>query len=553
MAEPVKITFLGGLGQIGRNCAALEIGDELLILDCGQLFGDDTLPGVDAVLPNLDYLIERADRIVGCIATHAHEDHIGALPYLLAEIEFPIYGSPFTLGMIRNKLNEGKLLGRTDLRPVSDGDRIQVGSFDLEFLPVTHSTPAGSITVFRTPQGIILHSSDFKLDHTPFDGRVTDLGRIEELSNEPGIRLLLVDSTNADQPGQSASETSIGPVLSEIFAARPDRRIIVGAFSSHIHRLQQVIDAALENGRVVATLGLSMQKNIRLARDLGLLRIPDASLCAVEDIDDLPPGRVCIMCTGSQGEPRSALTLMAKGENRWVDLSVDDTVIFSSHPIPGNEAAIGRTRNGLARVGVEVIHSGLDDVHTTGHGKADELSVLHRAADAELFVPVHGEYSHLVAHMELARALGRREDSMLLCEDGDQLVLDDEGIHRIDQVAPGRVLVDGIAGHLDERAMDDRRLLAAGGFVAIVAVVDLQGGRIEDPVRIESRGWVDGPLLDELAAQAAELATEAIEKALAEVDVRLDDVERVARRAVGKFVNASTGRRPMIVPVISDF
>ena len=514
------------------------------------MFGDDSLPGVDAVLPALDYLIERADRIVGCIATHAHEDHIGGLPYLLEHASFPIYGSPFTLGMIRNKLNERNLMGRTDLRVLNDGDRLDIGSFDCEFLPVTHSTPSGLITAFRTPQGIILHSSDFKLDHTPLDGRVTDLGRIGALAHDPGIRLLLVDSTNADQPGQTASEVSVGAVLRELFVARPDRRIIVGAFSSHIHRLQQVIDAALATDRVVATLGMSMQKNLRLARDLGIIKIPDAALVTADDVGDYPPHRVCIVCTGSQGEPRSALTLMARGDNRWVDLRPDDTVILSSHPIPGNEAAIARVRNGLARRGVEVLHSGLVDVHTSGHGKADELRTLHSIADAEWFVPVHGEYFHLVAHYELARAAGRSDDRMVLCEDGDQVVLADDGLTRIDQVTPGRLLVDGLAGHLDEQVLGERRILGSGGFVAISAYVDLELGEVVDGPHIETRGWVEGPLLDDLVARAVVEADKALVEALVDDDCTVVALERAARRAVGRFVNDTTRRRPMIVPLI---
>ncbi len=338
-SDPVRITFLGGLGEIGRNCAALETRGRIVVLDCGQMFAGDDLPGVDAVLPDLDWLFERGDRVDAVIATHAHEDHIGALPYLLTHLSLPIFGSPFTLGMIEHKLREADLLDRADLRKVSDGDRLDIGPFDCEFLPVTHSIPSGNITAFHTDQGVILHSSDFKLDLTPVDGRRTDLSRIGALAAGPGIRLLLCDSTNADRPGSSRSEREVGAVLAALLRENEGRRVVVASFASHIHRLQQIADAAIATGRVVVTLGLSMRRNVKLARDVGILRIPDHAIRDIEDIDDIEPERVCVICTGSQGEPRAALTQMAMGESRWLELDGDDTVIFSSHPIPGNEAA----------------------------------------------------------------------------------------------------------------------------------------------------------------------------------------------------------------------
>ena len=318
MAEPVRITFLGGLGEIGRNCAAIETKGRVVVLDCGQMFAGDDLPGVDAVLPDLDWLISNADRVDAVIATHAHEDHIGALPYLLRHMSLPIYGSVFTLGMIEHKLREAGLKGRAELRKVSDGDRLKVGPFDCEFLPVTHSIPSGNITAFHTDQGVILHSSDFKLDLTPVDGRRTDLSRIGALAHDPGIRLMLADSTNADRPGASRSEKEIGAVLTGLLRANDKRRVIVASFASHIHRLQQVADAALATNRVVVPVGLSMRRNVKLARDVGILRIPDYAIKDAEDIDDLDPQRVCVVCTGSQGEPRAALTQMARGESRWL-------------------------------------------------------------------------------------------------------------------------------------------------------------------------------------------------------------------------------------------
>ena len=401
MAAPVAVTFLGGLGEIGRNCAVIETAGRRVLLDCGRMFAGDDLPGVDSVLPDFEWLLDKGG-VEACVATHAHEDHIGALPYLLERLSFPVYGSGFTLGLVRHKLAEAGLLDRAELREVRDGDRFNAGPFECEAMPVTHSVPGGFITAFSTPQGLILHSSDFKLDLTPVDGRRTALSRIGALADDPGVRLLLADSTNADDPGSTRSERDVGDVLREAIGREEGRRVIVGAFASHIHRIQQVIDAAVGTGRTVATLGLSMQRNVGLARELGLLRVPDHALRDITDIEGIDPAKVLIVCTGSQGEPRAALTQMAEGASKWVEIGDRDTVIFSSHPIPGNEAAVGALRNGLARRGARVLHTGNLNVHTSGHGKQQELKVLHSAASPQWFVPVHGEYEHLVAHARLA-------------------------------------------------------------------------------------------------------------------------------------------------------
>ena len=363
MAAPVAVTFLGGLGEIGRNCAVIETAGRRVLLDCGRMFAGDDLPGVDSVLPDFQWLLDRGG-VEACVATHAHEDHIGALPYLLERLSFPVYGSAFTLGLVRHKLAEAGLLDRAELREVRDGDRFKAGPFECEAMPVTHSVPGGFITAFSTPQGLILHSSDFKLDLTPVDGRRTALSRIGALADDPGVRLLLADSTNADDPGSTRSERDVGDVLREAIGREEGRRVIVGAFASHIHRIQQVMDAAVGTGRTVATLGLSMQRNVGLARELGLLRVPDHALRDITDIEGIDPAKVLIICTGSQGEPRAALTQMAEGASKWLEIGDRDTVIFSSHPIPGNETAVGAVRNGLARRGARVLHTGNLNVHT---------------------------------------------------------------------------------------------------------------------------------------------------------------------------------------------
>ena len=552
MAEPVRITFLGGLGDIGRNCAVLESDGRMVILDCGQMFADETQPGVESILPDFTYLQENADRIDGCVVTHAHEDHIGGVTYLLEAIpglELDFYGTAFTLGLVRHKLQEKNLAGRANLHVLNDGDTKSIGPFECEFLPVTHSTPSGLITAFTTPQGVILHSSDFKLDHTPVDGRVTDLARIGAISEGPGIRLLLADSTNANTPGQSTSESTVGPVLRSIFHEHRDKRIIVGAFASHIHRIQQIADVAIEQDRTIVTLGRSMKRNVALARDLGLLSIPDSRIRDIADADDLDPVKTCIISTGSQGEFRSALTLMAQNDSRWITVGPQDTVIFSSHPIPGNEAAVGRVRSGLARQGAAIVHSGQVDVHTTGHGTQQELLALHSVANPELFVPVHGEYEHLIGHADLAVRRGMAPENVLVATDGDQLLLTDEGISKDGQVSGDYIYMDGSAEALTESILQERLLMRDAGFVTVIAEIDLEEREIVFGPVVASRGWAAPDERFDLESGAANEAREALEGALSDTgDIR--DMERVSRRAVGRYVSAATRRRPVIVPVI---
>ncbi|MYH88249.1 MAG: ribonuclease J [Acidimicrobiaceae bacterium] len=552
MAEPVRITFLGGLGEIGRNCAAIETQGRIVVLDCGQMFAGDDLPGVDAVLPDLEWLIDNADRVDAVIATHAHEDHIGALPYLLRHMALPIYGSVFTLGVIEHKLREAGLNGRADLRRISDGDRMMIGPFDCEFLPVTHSIPSGNITAFHTEQGVILHSSDFKLDLTPVDGRRTDLSRIGALAHNPGIRLMLADSTNADSPGASRSEKEIGAVLTGLLRANDERRVIVASFASHIHRLQQVADAAISTNRVVVPVGLSMRRNVKLAREVGILRIPDYAIKDAEEIDDLDPQRVCVVCTGSQGEPRAALTQMSRGESRWLALDENDTVIFSAHPIPGNETAVASVRNGLARLGAKVIHSGQVDVHTSGHGKQAELKTLHSVAVPEFFVPVHGEYAHLVAHRDLAREMGMDHDHVVLAEDGDQLELSDTGLVYLGSVGGDHLYVDGTVGDLGNAVLGDRRVLGNDGFVAVIVHVDIERRELLAGPDVVSRGWVEEPALRAHETAVVDAVQRAVMQALGDDIDDLGRLSQIVRRATGGIVSERTRRRPMIVPMVRD-
>lgn len=545
----VRITFLGGLGEIGRNCAAVEIDGRILLLDCGLMFPDNDMLGVDVVLPDFTWLRERADRVVGCVLTHGHEDHVGALPFLLRDVSFPLFGSPLTLGLARGRIEEAGLLGRTDMVPVGDGERREVGPFDLEFLPVTHSVPQGFATAFHTPQGTILHTGDFKLDLTPVDGRLTDLARIGALAAGDGIRLLLSDSTNADQHGHARSERSVGTVLFDLMQAHQGRRVITACFASHIHRIQQLADAAIAFGRVVAPLGRSMRRNITMARELGLLRIPDRHIIDVEDVGDHDPGRVMVLSTGSQGEAMSALTLLSSGENRWLKLTPEDTVILSSHPIPGNEHAVTKVIDNLFRLGAEVVHSGVSDVHATGHAKAEELKLYQSIVRPEYFVPVHGEYHHLVAHGRLAERMGLAHDNIVIAEDGDRLVLDDDGLRIEGRVPADYVYVHGTVGSVGGNVLADRRILSEEGVVSVIVCVDRARRRLVAGPEVATRGWIHVEESRDLVADLAERVRRAVEDALANGDGKL---EKVVRKAAGQFVSERTRRRPMIVPVVLD-
>ncbi len=553
VSDSVRITFLGGLGEIGRNCAAIEQAGRIMLLDCGLMFPDADMLGIDLVLPDFTWLREQADHIEGCIVTHGHEDHHGGLAYLLRELSFPIYGSALSLGLARNRIEEAGLLDRTDLIQVNDNERRRIGPFDCEFIPVTHSVPHGFATAFHTPQGTILHTGDFKLDLTPVDGRLTDLGVMGAIAQNEGIRLLLSDSTNADQHGHSRSETSVGKVLFNLFHAHAGRRIVTACFASHVHRIQQIADAAIAFDRVVATLGMSMKKNVRMAREMGLLKIPDSHLRDIEDVDDLDPARVCVISTGSQGEPMSALALMAANDSRWLKLGPEDTVILSSHPIPGNEMSVSKVIDGLVRLGVQVVHSGIEDVHATGHAKQEELKTLLSVTRPDWFIPVHGEYRHLVAHAELARTMQVADEHVLVCEDGDQVELTEAGVARSARVPAGYLYVDGIVGDVGHGVLRDRRVLADEGVVVVIVGVDSHSGRLLTGPEIITRGWVHAPEAEDLLEEARKVVAEAVAVAFSDPGGHDHEaLQRVVRRAAGRFVNDRTRRRPMIVPVIME-
>lgn len=553
MAAPVTITFLGGLGEVGRNCAVFETEGRRVLLDCGLMFPDNDMLGVDLVLPDFTWLREDPAPIDGVILTHGHEDHVGALSYLLDEFgDLTLYGSALTLGLARGRIEEHGRSDRATFRPVEDGERVRIGPFDCEFLPVTHSVPHGFATALHTAQGTILHSGDFKLDLTPVDGRLTDLARIGGLASGPGIRLLLSDSTNAEEHGHATSERAVGTVLYDLMHENEGRRVITACFASHLHRIQQIVDAAVAFGRVIAPLGRSMRRNIAMGIDMGVLQIPAGALIDIDEVDAYEPGRVCVVSTGSQGEAMSALALLGGNENRWLKVTPEDTVILSSHPIPGNEHAVTKVIDNLVRLGAEVVHSGIADVHATGHAKSEDLKLFLSIARPEWFTPVHGEYRHLVAHARLAQRMGVRRDHIVVAEDGDQLVLDDEGLRLGRRVPAEYVFVHGTVGDVSSGTLGERRILGEEGVVTAIVCVDAARRRIVAGPEIATRGWVERGEGAELVAKVRDRVRQAVGAALAQGTPGPIELERVVRKAAGSMVNELTGRRPMIVPVVIE-
>ena len=556
---PVRIVFLGGLGEIGRNCFCLEVDDRILVVDCGIMFPESDMPGIDLVLPDFTYLRENADRVDAAFLTHAHEDHAGGLAFLLRDVSMPIYGSPLSLGLARNRIEEAGMLGRTELIPVHDGERRQIGPFDCEFIPVTHSVPHAFATAYHTPAGTIMHSGDFKLDPTPVDGRKTDLSLMGAIAKRSGgVKLLLSDSTNACRPGFTPSESTVGDALRSVFRDYPNQRMIVASFASHLHRVRQVADAAVTAGRKVAFLGRSMVNNVALGREMGMLDVPVSSVIDIDEVPRYAPGEVCIICTGSQGEPMSALSLMAAHEHKHVKISSDDVVVISAHAIPGNETNVTRIIDSLHRAGAEVLHGGSSPVHVSGHASQEELKMLLNIVQPEWFVPVHGEFTHMVHHARLAESVGVPEDHVLVCEDGDLLTLERaaDGSTSIEverrAVPAGFLYVDGIVGDVGQGVLRDRRNLAEEGLVVVIVTVDSSTGEVVTGPEIVTRGWVYAPEAEELLEEAKAAVLASLKEAADEGATDFDTLRRHCRRSLGKFINERTKRRPAVIPVVME-
>ncbi|ACZ30261.1 beta-lactamase domain protein [Xylanimonas cellulosilytica DSM 15894] len=545
-AGGLRIVALGGLGEVGRNMAVLEYDGRLLIIDCGVLFPEDNQPGVDLILPDFDYIRDRLDDVEAVVLTHGHEDHIGAVPYLLRlRRDIPLLGSQLTLAFVEAKLKEHRISPVT--LAVKEGQTEKLGPFDLEFVAVNHSIPDALAVAVTTPAGTVLHTGDFKMDQLPLDGRVTDLRAFARLG-EKGVDLFMVDSTNAEVPGFVTPEVEIGPVLDSVFA-QAEKRIIVASFASHVHRVQQVLNAAHSHGRRVALVGRSMVRNMAIAADLGYLRVPEGVLIDLKKTGDLPDDQIVYMSTGSQGEPMAALSRMSNGDHQ-VRISHGDTVILASSLIPGNENSVFRVINGLTRLGARVVHSGNAKVHVSGHASAGELLYCYNILRPKNVMPVHGEVRHLVANGALAVKTGVPPERVVLAEDGVVIDLVDGKAAVVGAVPCGYVYVDGSSvGEITEAELKDRRILGEEGFVSVFAVVDSATGKVLAGPQILARGMAeDAAVFDEIRPELVR----ALEDAITGGATDTYQLQQVMRRIVGQWVSRRLRRRPMIVPIVVE-
>lgn len=543
----LRIVPLGGLGEIGRNMAVFEINGKLLIVDCGVLFPEETQPGVDLILPDFSYIEDRLDDVVAVVLTHGHEDHIGAVPYLLRlRNDIPLIGSQLTLALIEAKLQEHRIKPYT--MAVTEDQVEQFGPFECEFVAVNHSIPDALAVFIRTAGGNVLHTGDFKMDQLPLDGRITDLRAFARLGEE-GVDLFMADSTNADVPGFTTAEREIGPVLDSLFG-QAEKRIIVASFSSHVHRVQQVLNAAALHGRKVAFVGRSMVRNMGIAAQLGYLNVPDNILVDMKNIDNMPDSKVVLMSTGSQGEPMAALSRMANGDHR-IQVGQGDTVILASSLIPGNENAVFRVINGLLKLGADVIHKGSAKVHVSGHAAAGELLYCYNIIKPRNAMPVHGETRHLIANGKIAQSAGVPAENVLLTDGGTVVDLKDHVARIVGQVECGFVYVDGSSvGEVTETDLKDRRILGDEGFISIVTVVNRTTGKIVSGPEIHARGVAEeDSVFDEIIPKINAALEEAV---MASKDHTAYQLQQVVRRVVGTWVNRKLRRRPMIIPVVLE-
>jgi len=550
MPGSLRLVFLGGLGEVGRNMACLEMEGRVLVIDAGLSFPTEEMPGIDLVLPDWAWLRERADAIDGVVLTHGHEDHMGALPYMLRELPLEIHGSPLALALLRPKLEEHQVLDQATLHEVRPGEEHAIGSFIVRFHRVTHSIPDGLAIAIDTPVGTILHSGDFKLDPTPVDDEPTDLHAIAEEAAR-GVHLFLSDSTNAEDPGTIPSERTVGPELRRIFE-QADRLVVTACFSSHVHRVQQIVTAARAVGRKVAFLGRSMHTAVRESRALGYLHVPDEDVVDIEQVRDMDPRDVAVVCTGSQGEPLSALSLMAAHEHKWVKLTEGDLVVIAASFIPGNETAIHRTIDGLYRTGADVFHSKIAAVHVSGHAAAEELKFMLGLIRPRWFIPVHGERRHLSHHARLAREVGIPADRVLICEDGDVVEIGEE-VKIADAVQAGMVLVDGLGiGDVGTVVLRDRRKLAGDGFVIVVVTADAHSGEVLAGPDIITRGFVHDEASAEVLEEAKQRTLASLEEVAEEEVGDPSILKQHVRRTLGRYFFEVLRRKPIIIPVIME-
>ena len=546
--ERLKIIPLGGLEEVGKNMTVFEYGDDMILLDCGIAFPEDEMLGVDLVMPDITYLEKNKERLKAIVITHGHEDHIGAIPYVLKAVNVPIYATRLTLGLIQTKLEEHKMVRTTKMKCVRAGDVITIGNMKVEFIQTTHSIADSVAVAIHTPVGTVIHTGDFKVDFTPIDGKVMDFARLAELGSK-GVLALMSDSTNSERPGYTMSESSVGKVFDEIFLDCK-KRIIVATFASNVHRVQQVVNAAMDNNRKVAICGRSMLNVMTVAKDLGYLDIPDGVLIDIEDIDDYPPERLVLITTGSQGETMSGLSRMAAGSHKKVCVTKDDLVIISAHPIPGNEKLVSNVIDDLFKIGADVIYHSLADVHVSGHACAEEQKLMISLVKPKYFIPVHGEYRHLKAHSETAKKVGIPEENITLLSNGKVLELDRDFCKVTGTVPSGRVLIDGLGiGDVGNIVLRDRQHLSQDGLIVIVMAMDAHSGEILSGPDVISRGFVYVRESEDLMDEIKKVAKKSLEKCKTK-DWTV--IKNMLKDDLHDFLYSRTKRNPMIIPIITE-
>lgn len=549
--ESLRIIPLGGLGEIGKNITAIEYEDEIIVIDCGISFPDEDMYGIDLVIPDIKYLLDNKDKVKGLFLTHGHEDHIGAIPYILKQINMPVYGTKLTIGLVESKLKEHDMLSKTNLNPISPGESIKLNKLIIEFIRVTHSIAESCALAIHTPIGIILHTGDFKIDYTPIDGKVMDLNRIAQLGQE-GILLLMADSTNVERAGHSLSEKIIGETLNRIIS-NANGRVIVATFASNIHRMQQIADASMMYNRKIVFSGKSMENISNVAMDLGYLHIPKESIVGIEDLNRYPSDKITIITTGSQGEPMAGLSRIAYGSHRHISIEQDDLFIISASPIPGNDKLVSRVINQLYRKGVEVIYEDLEDIHVSGHAYKEELKLIHTLVKPKYFMPVHGEYRHLKHHSDLALKLGMDKSNVFTLETGQVLEISQDKAIATEKVHTGVVFVDGIGvGDVGNIVLRDRRDLARDGMVTIVVAINKETYSIVSGPDIITRGFIYARESEGLIKKIKDVAKEEIEICLENNIIEWQVLKSGVRKSVEQLLYHKTKRRPSVFPIIME-
>lgn len=549
--EKLKIIPLGGLGEIGKNMTVIEYKNDIIVIDCGQMFPEEEMLGIDIVIPDITYLIKNKEKFRAIVLTHGHEDHIGALPYVLKQINIPVYGTRLTLGLVENKLKEHGLLKDVELKCVRPKDVVKFGDLNVEFIKTSHSIADSVALAIHSPAGVVVHTGDFKIDYTPIDGDVIDLARFAELGKE-GVLLMMADSTNIERPGYTMSESTVGETFQNILK-QAKGRVIIATFASNIHRVQQIINAAGDYNRKVAVSGRSMVNVVEVASSLGYLSIPDGILIDIDDIDKYSVDQTVIITTGSQGEPMSALVRMSTSEHKKVNIVPGDTVIISATPIPGNEKLVWRVINQLFKKGADVIYEDLADVHVSGHACQEELKLIHTLVKPEYFMPVHGEFRHLKQHAQLAQNLGMNEEDIFVLENGSVLELAHKSARILGSVTAGQVLVDGLGvGDVGSIVLRDRKHLSQDGILTVVVTISKETGGVIAGPDIISRGFVYVRESEDLMDEAKEIVKDALAKCEEKQITEWATIKTNIKEALRSFLYEKTKRKPMILPIIME-